>query len=87
MKSTDESKKIIEALPLGISEYLKEHFREDFLTETKKTINKAGKVTYNVQVSSQNSLYHLKFNSKGILIEKEMEPILELYDEEYGIVD
>lgn len=87
MEATNLPKKTKTELPYNISEYLKEHFREDFLTEIKETTNKEGHLIYEVNVSSQDSLYHLKFNSKGILIEKEMEPILELDDEEYGIVD
>lgn len=74
-------------LPYEISEYLKENFREDFLTEIKKTTASDGKVIYKVDVSNEDSLYHLKFNSKGLLMEKEMEPILELDTDEYGVVD
>ncbi|OFY88003.1 MAG: hypothetical protein A3F72_08520 [Bacteroidetes bacterium RIFCSPLOWO2_12_FULL_35_15] len=74
-------------LPYEISEYLKENFREDFLTEIKKTTTNDGKVIYKVDVSNEDQLYHLKFNSKGLLMEKEMEPILELDIDEYGVVD
>ncbi len=84
---TTISKKTNAEFPYEISEYLKENFGDDFLTEIKKTLNKEGESIYKVDVSSEDYLYHLKFNSIGALLEKNIEPILELDDQEYGVVD
>ena len=74
-------------IPYEISDYLKKFFTEDFLTEIKRLDSGNGKTIYKVDVSADDTLYHFKFNAKGELIEKEMEPIIELDTDEYGVVD
>lgn len=74
-------------VPPSISEYIKDKFRDNFLTEIKTIENKEGKQLYYVDVSHDNSIHHFRFNSEGILIGKDLEPINELNDGEDDIID
>lgn len=81
--SGDEGKKI----PAAISEYIKRFFDKEFLTEIKTSKDKKGMIFYHVNVSQDNTLYHLKFNTEGILVQKDSEPLMELLDDEDEIAD
>ncbi|MGZ4033402.1 MAG: hypothetical protein ACXVPU_08270 [Bacteroidia bacterium] len=75
-------------IPFGISEYIKKHFEGSFLSEIKEEADNAGQKIFKVDISHENSLYHLKFNSAGSIIEERSEPIWELSDEdEYNLED
>lgn len=65
MKAQDEK------LPYGISEYIKEHFMEDFLFEVKKIKKVKDHVYYTIEVSKDNFIHTLKFNEKGDLVEED----------------
>jgi hypothetical protein len=72
-------------VPPAISEYIKDKFRDNFLTEIKSIESDDGHLQYIVDVSHDNTFHHLKFNSEGILIGKKLEPINELNDGEDDI--
>lgn len=74
-------------IPFQISSYLKEHFRGNVQTAIETSASKTGKIIYNIHVSNEDAIYRMKFNSKGNLIEKEMEPLLEVENERNGIID
>jgi hypothetical protein len=75
-------------IPAGISEYIRDHFRDDYLTEVRTVKNKAGDLFYFVDVTHDQNLFHLKFDAHGRLVLQETEPILQLDDEEeIGNVD
>ena len=85
MAMENSSKKPI---PAGISEYIREHFRNDFLTDIRAVKNKSGELFYYVDVTHDKNLFHLKFDAYGNLLLRETEPIMELDDEdEIGTVD
>jgi len=65
MKSTDVK------LPYGISEYIKEHFREDFLFDVKEVTKVKGHTYFTVEVSKDNYIHTLKFNENGDVIKDE----------------
>ncbi len=75
-------------IPAGISEYIKNHFRDDYLTDIRTVTGNSGDTSYFVDVTHDKSLFHLKFDSQGKLVLQETEPILDLDDdEEIGGVD
>lgn len=62
-----------EVIPYKISDYIKEHFREDFLFEVKE-IRQVGKhSTYIVEVSKDDFIHSLRFDEDGDLIKEESE--------------
>jgi len=73
--------------PERISLYLKEHFGRSFVSDIKKVKNKRGHVFYNAIISYENTLYRLKFNEDGAMVLKETEPLFELDDTEYEMID
>jgi hypothetical protein len=58
-------------LPYGISEYITDHFREDFLFEVRETKLLNGHWYYIVEVTKDNYTHTLKFNDAGELIEEQ----------------
>ena len=76
------------AIPIRISEYIKQNFREDYLTEIKHVKDSKGIGFYYVDVTHEDNIYHLKFNESGELIQKEIESVIYPDDEiEIGNVD
>jgi hypothetical protein len=75
-----------EIIPYEISDYINKRFTEEFLSDIKKVNDHHGQVFYNVDISHENTLYHLIFNSKGILVKEDMEPLLESGDDEFDVV-
>lgn len=67
-------------IPEAISEYIKKHFQGEFLTDIKTAKDNDGAVYYTVDISHENTLYHLEFNAIGKLMSEETEPIMELDD-------
>ncbi|MBA4053574.1 MAG: hypothetical protein C0490_02580 [Marivirga sp.] len=61
MKTTNQK------LPYRISEYIKDHFREDFLFEVKEAKQK-GHWYYTIEVTKDNYIHTLKFDEKGELV-------------------
>ena len=59
--------------PHRISEYITEHFREDFLFEVKDIREDRGDVYYTVEVAKDDYIHTLKFNKNGELLMSEME--------------
>ena len=62
-----------EKLPYGISEYIKQHFREDFLFEVKEVRKVSGQWYYAVEITKDNYIHTLRFNEKGELVNAEAE--------------
>ena len=76
------------AIPIRISEYIKQNFREDYLTDIKLVKDIKGICFYYVDVTHEDNIYHLKFNESGELIEKAIEAVIYPDDEiEIGNVD
>ena len=69
-------------MPAGISEYIRKNFRDDYLTQIREVREQNGEVYFFVDVSHDDNLYHLKFNSKGILVQQELEYLPEFPDED-----
>lgn len=65
MKTTNQK------LPYRISEYVKDHFREDFLFEVKEARQIKGHWYYTVEVTKDDYIHRLKFNEDGELIKDE----------------
>ncbi|MEX1238928.1 MAG: hypothetical protein WEB30_04395 [Cyclobacteriaceae bacterium] len=55
-------------LPYGISEYIKEHFREDFLLDVKAVKRLKSHVYYVIEVTKDNYIHTLKFDENGNLM-------------------
>ena len=68
-------------LPAGISEYIRKNFRDDYLTQIREVHEKNGEVYYFVDISHDDNLYHLKFNSRGVLVQQELEYLPEFPEE------
>lgn len=73
--------------PERISVYLKNHFDSPFISDVKRIKDKRGNIFYKVNVSDEDTLYRLRFNQEGAMILKETEPLIELDDNEYEILD
>jgi hypothetical protein len=75
-------------IPAGISEYIKQNFREDYLTEITSAKDAKGIEFFYVDVTHEDNIFHLKFNGNGELIQKEVEPVRYPDDEvELGTAD
>jgi hypothetical protein len=58
-------------IPFKISEYITEHFVEDFLFTVKETKKIEGHTFYTIEVSKDDYIYTLRFSEDGDLISKE----------------
>jgi hypothetical protein len=65
--------KIEETIPYGISDYIREHFKEDFLCHVKDVKKNNGHSTYFVEVSKDDYIYTLRFNDDGVLLKEDTE--------------
>lgn len=75
-------------IPAGISEYIKQNFREDYLTDIKSVKDARGIEFFYVDVTHEDNIFHLKFNGHGELIQKEVESVRYPDDEvELGTAD
>jgi hypothetical protein len=71
-------------LPHNISEYIREHFRGSLLSEVKEHHDSHGRRLYDVELSHEDLIYQLRFDEKGVLINKTME---ESFPDEDSVVD
>jgi hypothetical protein len=55
-------------LPYPISEYIKDHFRDDFLFEVKESTQVKGRWYYTIEITKDNYIHTLKFDEDGKLI-------------------
>jgi hypothetical protein len=60
-------------IPAGISNYVKEHFREDFLFDVKEVKEIQGHSYYVIEVSKDDYIHTLKFNEHGTLLQEDAE--------------
>ena len=58
-------------LPAKISDYIADHFKEDFLFEVRDVKRIGGRVYFIIEVSKDNYITTLKFNEEGNLVEEE----------------
>jgi len=65
MKTTNQK------LPYRISEYINDHFQEDFLFEVKDARQLKGHWYYTIEVTKDNYIHILNFNEHGELIKDE----------------
>ena len=70
-------------IPYRISDYINEHFREDFLFEVKSIKEEKGHTFYTIEVSKDDYIHVLRFNEDGQLLKEETDPAFPL-DEEQG---
>jgi hypothetical protein len=62
-------------VPQGISEYINDRFVDDYLTEIMPYADASGKLFWHVDVTHNNTIYHLRFNEQGVLVESVVEPV------------
>jgi len=62
-------------VPLGINEYIRTNFKDDFLTEIRPFTDKSGHVAWFVDVTHDSTVFHLRFNNDGLLMEQREDPI------------
>jgi hypothetical protein len=65
-----------------IYDYIKEHFSGGLFSGLRKLYDQNRRPFFRIDVDHENTLYHLKFNSKGIMLKADAEPLMES-DEEY----
>ena len=73
-------------IPTRIFAYMKKYFDQKDLSGIKRLKNK-GQVYYKLDITTENNVYRLKFNSKGLLMEKVMEPLFDNILDETGVGD
>ena len=74
-------------IPSRVTAYLKKHFTGAFYIDVTPLKDAKGQIFYRGEISHENSLYHLKFDRNGALVKEEVEPLMELLDEDFGVVD
>jgi hypothetical protein len=57
-------------IPYKISEYIEEHFRDDFLFEVKEIKMINGQLYYNIEVAKDEHIHYLRFNKDGDLVKE-----------------
>jgi len=62
-----------QTIPTKITDYIQEHFREDFLFEVKKIILVKGCPQYEIEVSKDDFIHKLCFDENGDLLKEETE--------------
>jgi hypothetical protein len=62
-----------QTLPLKVSEYIQDHFREDFLFEVKEVKKIKGQFHYFVEVTKDDYVHSLQFNEQGNLVDDRAE--------------
>ena len=60
-------------IPFKISEYITDHFKEDFLFEVKDIKEIHGHTIYSIEVSKDDYIHKLRFNEDGTLVKEESE--------------
>jgi len=71
--SFNQHRKIV--LPPHISKYIREHFRENFLTETRVVHKQSGEKHFQIDVTHDGAVHHLRFNTYGDLLKSRIERI------------
>ncbi len=66
-------KQKIQSIPFKISEYIQDHFKEDFLFEVKDIKKIREQLYYFVEVTKDDYIHSLQFNEQGDLVEKNAE--------------
>jgi len=69
-------------VPNKIFDYINQNFSNGFLSDINSFKDKKGKLVYTVDVSFNECLYHMRFDSNGILLNRVAEPLLQLLEEE-----
>lgn len=62
-------------IPFGISEYIRNHFREDFLFHVKEVKEINGHPVYVVEVTKDDYAHTLRFNEEGVLLKEDAEQV------------
>ena len=62
-----------QTIPIKITDFIQEHFREDFLFEVKKIIHVKGRPQYEIEVSKDDLIHKLHFNENGDILKEETE--------------
>jgi hypothetical protein len=75
-------------IPIGISDYINDHFKEDFLFEVKDIREIQGHSIYSVEVSKDDYIHKLKFDEHGTLVKEESEQAFppDIHEEQTGDV-
>lgn len=60
-----------QTIPVGISNYIRDHFQEDFLFDVKRVTQSNGHTIYTVEVAKDDYIHTLTFNEEGILLKKD----------------
>ncbi len=64
-------KNITNKIPAAISDYITNHFKEDFLFDVTEVNEHTGHKVYSVAVSKDNFIYTLKFDANGKLVHED----------------
>jgi len=64
---------IDQKLPFNVSEYIKEHFREDFLFDVKEVKQSKGHWYYTVEITKDDYIHTITFNERGEVVKDEAE--------------
>ena len=62
-------------MPSGINAYIRAHFKDDYLTDIRPYTSNQGHTYWFVDVTHDSTVYHLRFNSEGRLVEQDVDPI------------
>ena len=69
-------------VPHAISEFIRNNFRGQFLTDIHPFKDRNGDQKFDVTISHDDTLHHLHFNKTGSLLSRSSEPLIEMDEEE-----
>ena len=70
-----------------IFSYIKKYYNGAFLSDITTEMDEDKRLYYTISASLEDAIYHLKFNSYGTLVHRDVEPLFELSDEGFDIPD
>lgn len=70
----------MQKLPHEISRYIRNKFREGYISDIKRIENKAGEIIFKARIIEDDIVHHLEFDEKGKVLKHETEPT---YEEDY----
>lgn len=84
---TDKANNLFKDVPQIILDYINKHYIEFFLSDVTSEIDGNYNVYYNVSASLENVIYHLKFDSDGMMVQRTIESLNEIFSDEFADYD
>lgn len=84
---TDKTNSLLMDIPQVILDYINKHYIEFFLSDVTSEIDGNYNVYFTVSASLENVIYHLKFDSNGMMVQRTIESLNEIFSDEFSDYD